>query len=384
MAFSHPLISFHAASHDLLAETSENFSTTCLPQTHASVRPPNAPHPTPTTPLTKPPVLSLRQFHHGVYPIDIDLNTTTTLDIKAIAYTFLEAEMAKNMRVLRNGIPYIRPQLWIRWSGSVLDEWETLGDSGIIHAESMLHAEINPFRIPNEWVDRRKHYEPEPRTRYVSKGRRRAERAMRAEMGSEAQVKGEMLESEQKQQIPSRIVRNNLERVEKVESGDETLEAEDESAEETRSMSEPPYADERSDEEQDVDANIEDTTNNIREEASSAAQNKEEDGECIEVAEQEDVQAVEGLYDQGTEAQPAEYPVEVEEGELVEMKWQPDPFATEDEDKENWDPRFVPQLFAPLVVVPEDNLTSEMWSIFGDEQWMRGGALSIGSSSHGL
>jgi len=148
------------------------------------------------------------------------------------------------------------------------------------------------------------------------------------------------------------------------ETGDEQAEAQHSRS---RPISEPPEADNESDEEQAEDASLEKSTM-VMFPSKSLPCIPASSSSCIpEGLEATNVQEVEGLYEQNVEEQAEDYPVEVEEGVLIKMQWQPDPFATEDEDKENWDPQLGPHSFTLRMEDLEQRLSSEIWSMSDDE-----------------
>ena len=127
----------------------------------------------------------------------------------------------------------------------------------------------------------------------------------------------------------------------------------------SRQTSELPDADDESEEGQADDASLEKSTMGMREDDRARMDGKDCDGDITEALEEANVQEVERLYEQHVEEQAEGYPVEAEGGLLVEMQWQPDPFAAEDEDKENWDPQLVLHSFALRIEELEQRLPSE-------------------------
>lgn len=290
-------------------------------------------------------------------------------DVKTIFNAHFDAQHPTHgMMTLRSDDPFDVPPLQLISSGRVLDREKTLGAYGI-QENHIIHVEYDTQALRKR-EKLRLHYEPESRTRYVSKEKRRADRARRAEMKG---PKG----------------------VEKAEEGTEYSQAEPKYLCNVRKDLLPGLRDDGNDEsdnEKEVDVDeceieedgrMANLTKEMLEAEKAGLQITDLDGESAQEVDEANFLAVEGMYEQDTEtAQQTGSPDHAEEGELVEMQWEPDPFTTEDEDKENWDPQLGPQLFSLPITAPEDSLPSEMWSMYA-EQWMRGGVLSIGSSYSG-
>jgi len=286
-----------------------------------------------------------------VITLTFDFNTATVADVKAVVNTRHEADREANgVRVLRSDVPMCDPTL--RFAGRYLEKEKTLAACNL-QRESTLHVQYNSWRQKDE---RRLHYEPETRTKYYSKAQRRADRARRAKTKQEAGVENGPQAAGKKQAEPqhtgseTRQWRNDRTTVqwERYERGlgteDEALETEDESM---RSMpnSEVSETDDEGDNERGEDTSFEKSTNDVCEEE-AGAQDKDPNGESTAEIDEGNIQAVEGMFEQDTNSQQENFPLEVEEGILVEMQWWPDPFATADEDKENWDPQLFSHRFA--------------------------------------
>ncbi|KAK4696658.1 hypothetical protein P7C71_g1293, partial [Lecanoromycetidae sp. Uapishka_2] len=322
--------------------------------------------------------LILKVFSWRTILIDVNLNTTTTDDVKAIANAWLEADhKARCAQDLRKETIFIAPTLRLRWSGHCLDNGKTLAESGITQPESSIQAEaIAP--VESGRARGRRHYESEPRTKYVSKARRRADRARRAEAKRPREVEKEVLRAKGQRDMEPRFGGGKP-----TDTGYDSRDVPDEGKESDGCDKSDLDKEVKNDEYDEGEADlIMSSINELPDEEKDDLPGTDFNSEAAEGIDDVNVQSIQAMHLPDAEAQGLDFPAEAERT-LVEMQRQPDPFATEDENKENWDPQVAPHFLRFPIEVREEDPLSDVWSISDDDQWLRGSALSVWSSSSG-
>ena len=312
------------------------------------------------------PSVDIRLNHSDqITKLDLDLNITTTADLKAIVNARLEAELHTGIfHILRSDFPITVSSL--SYSGNVLLDEKTLASSGL-SGESIVDMEHSSFLSTREKT--RLHYMPEARTRYISKAKRRADRARRAErnanVGTEYQFSG--AESAGNSTMSAETKGTSLADLKEMQDrGEDDIQNMDDSESDwkmDKGTAVNGCPDEETREAFEADVEVGAPGNLVPNSPGDA--NRQESGNLVE----QDME----------EAQPEGFTIEIPDGPLEEVLHL-DPFVTTDQDKENWDPQIIPNHFVWQREGSEETTELENLSMSDDELDSRTDILLMGSS----